>query len=266
MSENLMTPARLKQKRVLVTRPRERAEELYFLLEDEGAEVIALPLLELLPPADDRPLAAAAEQIHKYGWVVFASPSAAEALSDALRTAGTQGRIPELKVAVVGPRTAKAAKRLGFTVTLEPPLPTGEGLLLALRPFLSPGMEVLLPTAEEGRTELQDGLVELGVNVTRVVAYRSVLAPLDECVWTLLQGSPPDVVLFGSPRTVEVFLELGGPQAEAILTHARAVAIGPTTAASLREHGVKPATVAVEPTPAGLLEAAVRALEGPMRP
>ena len=39
---------RLAGMRVLVPRPRERAEQLCFLLEDEGAEVLAVPLLELL--------------------------------------------------------------------------------------------------------------------------------------------------------------------------------------------------------------------------
>ncbi|HZA52583.1 MAG TPA: uroporphyrinogen-III synthase, partial [Myxococcaceae bacterium] len=55
--------ARLQGVRVLVTRPRDRAGELCFLLEDEGAEVVSIPLLELLPPEDPRPLRAAAERI-----------------------------------------------------------------------------------------------------------------------------------------------------------------------------------------------------------
>ena len=53
--------SRLRGVRVLVPRPRERAQALCFLLEEEGAEVVALPLLELEPPTDPRPLQAAAE-------------------------------------------------------------------------------------------------------------------------------------------------------------------------------------------------------------
>ena len=53
---------RLEGIRVLVTRPRERSEELCFLLEDEGAQVLHVPLLELRPPEDPRPLVAAAEE------------------------------------------------------------------------------------------------------------------------------------------------------------------------------------------------------------
>ena len=55
--------ARLLGRRVVVTRPRARSEELCFLLEEEGAEVVALPMLELEPPTDARGLRAAAETL-----------------------------------------------------------------------------------------------------------------------------------------------------------------------------------------------------------
>src|SRR5262249_42353197 len=64
---------RLAGVRVLVPRPRERSEQICFLLEDEGADVLAVPLLELEPPTDPRPLRAAAELLRRFGWVAFAS-------------------------------------------------------------------------------------------------------------------------------------------------------------------------------------------------
>jgi uroporphyrinogen-III synthase len=70
---------RLEGCRVLVTRPRARAEELCFLLEDEGAEVVVLPLLELEPPSDTRALRAAAETLGRFTWVAFASAAGVEA-------------------------------------------------------------------------------------------------------------------------------------------------------------------------------------------
>ena len=84
-----LSAGRLQDVHALVTRPRERAEELCFLLEDEGARVTALPLLELAPPEDPRPLQAAAERLARFDWVAFASPSAVAALVDAARQGGT---------------------------------------------------------------------------------------------------------------------------------------------------------------------------------
>ncbi len=242
-----------------MTRPRERAEELCFLLEDEGAEVLSVPLLELRPPEDPRPLAAAAEAIQRYRWVVFASPSAVEALMEALREAGTADRLRRVKVAAVGPRTARAAEAYGVEVAAEPAEGTGQGLFDVIKDSLQTGDEVLLPAAEEGRRELEEALREAGVLVTRVTAYRSTPSPLPPEALEMLATSPPHVALFASPRTAEVFLEAAGRER---LGEARVVAIGPTTAAALERLGLPAATVAERPTPEGLVDAAVRAVRG----
>ena len=250
---------RLEGIRVLVTRPRERAEELCFLLEDEGAEVLHVPLLELRPPEDPRPLLAAAESIQRYKWVVFASPSAVESLMEALREAGTTQWLSGARLAVVGPRTARTVEGYGLKVAAEPPEGTGVALYEAMRPALEPEDEVLLPAAEEGRRELEDALREHGVRVTRVTAYRSVSAPLPPEALAMLDSSPPHVALFASPRTAETFLEAAGRER---LGAARLVAIGPTTAAALTQLGLPVAAVAGHPTPEALVEATIRAIRG----
>ncbi len=250
---------RLEGKRVLVTRPKERVEELCFLLEDEGAQVLSLPLLELHPPEDPRPLAAAAESIQRYRWVVFASPSAVEALMEALRLAGTLGRMEQVRVAAVGPRTARTAESHGLKVAAEPTEATGLGLYALLSPELHPEDEVLLPVAEEGRKELELALREQGVRVTRVTAYRTTPAVLPAEAQQGLLASPPDVILFASPRTAEAFLESAGRER---LGQARVVAIGPTTANALARLGIPVAAVAERPTSDGLVDAAIRAIRG----
>ncbi len=250
---------RLEGIRVLVTRPKERAEELCFLLEDEGAEVLSVPLMEFLPPEDPRPLAAAAEAIQRYRWVVFASPSGVEALMEAVREAGTADRLSGVRVAAVGPRTARTVESFGLKVAVEPGESTGHGLSHALREHLTAEDEVLLPAAEEGRRELETALWEMGVRVTRVTAYRTAPATLSPEVLATLEASPPDVVLFASPRTAEAFLEAAGRER---LGKARVVAIGPTTAGALGRMGVEVAAVAERPSPEGLVDAAIRAIHG----
>jgi len=250
---------RLEGIRVLVTRPRDRAEELCFLLEDEGAHVLHVPLLELVPPEDARPLLAAVESIQRYAWVVFASPSAVEALMDALREAGTTEMLSSVRLAVVGPRTARAVESHGLKVAAEAPAGTAESLAEVLRPALRPGDEVLLPAAEEGRRELEEALREQGALVTRVTAYRSRSTPLPDEARELLEAAPPDVALFASPRTAESFLEEAGRER---LGTARLVAIGPTTAAALTHLGLEVAAVADRPTPEALVEATIRAIRG----
>jgi uroporphyrinogen-III synthase len=257
-----MSESRLRGVRVLVTRPRERAGELCFLLEDEGAEVVALPLLDLLPPEDPRPLRSAAEHVQRYHWIALASPSAVQALAEAVREAGTWEHLRRARLATVGPRTAAVAREYGLSVAIEATMATGASLGEALKGAVHPDEELLLPVAEDGRRELFDGLSSAGIRVTRVVAYRSVRAEVDGAALEALFASPPGVALFGSPRTIEAFLELTGERGRALLEHIRRVAIGPTTASALERLGLPAAAVAVRPTSEGLLEAAIAALRG----
>jgi uroporphyrinogen-III synthase len=264
--------ARLEGLRVVVTRPRVRSEELCFLLEEEGAEVLALPMLELEPPTDARGLRAAAETLSRFAWVAFASAAGVEALCEAARTAGTTAALKRLKVAVVGAATARAGRAAGLQVTLEARGGTGLALGAELAPRLRPGEEVLLPSAEEGRLELEAALLDAdaagaapgsgppaSATVTRVAAYRSAPLGVAEGVWADLRTRPPAAVLFASPRTAEAFLEAGG---RPVLGLSRAVAIGPTTATALAALGFPAAGVADRPEAAGFVEAAVRAIRG----
>ena len=253
---------RLTGARVLVTRPRERARELCFLLEDEGATVLAVPLLELSAPDDPRPFRAAAEQLQRFAWVVLASPSAAEALVDAAREAGTGEALRGRKVAAIGPATAKAAVDCGLVVASVAPSANGPGLSEALRGLLSPGDEVLLPAAQEGRREVAEALEAFGARVTRVAAYKSRGTALDDAARAELLAFAPSVVVFGSPRTAEAFLDATGEPGRVLLTAARLVAIGPTTASALVGLGLPPPVVAQQPTSACLVDAVAAAVQG----
>lgn len=248
--------------RVLVTRPRERAQELCFLLEDEGAEVISLPLLELLPADDERPLRFAAEQIHQYAWIAFASPSAVRALVGAARQAGTLDRLAKVKLAVVGPGTGSEVEAHGLAVAKTATVNTGAGLAQALVGLVEADEQVLLPAAQEGRPELEDGLRTAGIRVARVAAYRSEQRRVDPAALEALASNPPGALLFGSPRSAEALFDLLGSIDTSRLKRSKFVAIGPTTAAALKRLGVAVAAVAERPTSEALVDAAVRALGG----
>jgi uroporphyrinogen-III synthase len=164
------------------------------------------------------------------------------------------------KIAVVGPGTASAAQAFAMNVALEASLTTGSGLLDALRGVLSLEDEVLLPAAQEGRPELHQGLRELGIRVTRISAYRSSWTALPPEVRDSLVSNPPQVVLFGSPRTAEALSQALGDEAAQFWSTAKAVAIGPTTAAALRAARIHVSAVAEQPTSAALVDAAIRAV------
>ena len=257
-----MSAQRLKDVRVLVTRPKERAHELCFLLEDEGATVLALPLLEFLPPDDPRPFRAAAEQLGRFTWVAFASPTGVQALCEAAREAGSRESLYRLKVAAVGPRTAYAAREHGLHVSVEAEATssTGTRLVELLREVLTSDDHVLLPGAQEGRREMREGLTEAGIPFTWVAAYKSVAPQLTEDARAVLAQPPPDAVVLASPRACEALWELPEGRGQALAKAAKLVAIGPTTSAALERLDLVPASVAAVPTAEGLVDAVVHAV------
>lgn len=256
-----MSAGRLQDVHALVARPRERAEELCFLLEDEGARVTALPLLELVAPEDPRPLQAAAERLSRFDWVAFASPSGVAALVDAARRAGTFDQLRRARLAAVGPRTARALKAHGLSVEHQAEVGGGAALAQVMRPSLHAGDRVLLPAAADGRPELREALEALGAEPTQVCAYRALKAELDPEVVAALERDLPAVAFFGSPRTAEALWDALGPdRARALLARAASIAIGPTTRAALEELGAPRAATAERPTPESMVDAAAAAL------
>ena len=83
-------------RRIAVTRPRDQAEELVEGLRDQGALVVAHPLIAIVPPPDPGPLEAAVSEIERYDWVVFTSVNGVSALRRLVtrprRVEGRRGR------------------------------------------------------------------------------------------------------------------------------------------------------------------------------
>src|SRR3954447_6317446 len=65
--------------RIVITRSEHQSDNLAAAFAAAGAWVELLPLLEVVPPADPRPLERAATELALYDWLVFTSANAVEA-------------------------------------------------------------------------------------------------------------------------------------------------------------------------------------------
>jgi len=252
-----LSPSPLAGLRVIVTRAAHQGEGLSRAFEEAGAAVELLPLLEVVPPADPRPLERAASELALYDWLVLTSANAVEAF---LPLAG--GTLPErLRVAAVGAATAAALA----TYEVEPHWTGGsdaEELLAALAPHVTRRRRVLLPQAADARPTLVEGLNQAGAEAVAVVAYDKRLpseAPARAA--ELFGDSPLGWVTFTSPRIVRHFALLFGEDWESRRPELRAVSIGRVTSAELARHGVEPAAVAARPGDAEMVAAVVATLE-----
>jgi uroporphyrinogen-III synthase len=241
--------------RVLLTRQPGQAGALREGLLELGADVIEVPLIEIVPPADGAPLDDALKRLHRFQWTAFTSANAVQAVADRLHALGLAWPAA-CRVASVGPSTTAAlAERLPRTpVTLEPETDhRAEGLLRAFEPHPVQGLHVLLPASERARDVLPRGLRERGADVTVVAAYGNVApADLPARLAAALDGHV-DLVTFASPSAVQGFVAAAPPP-----PWPAAAVIGPVTEEAARSAGFAVAAVAAPSSAAGLL-AAVRA-------
>jgi uroporphyrinogen-III synthase len=249
--------APLRGLRVVITRAEHQAGELAEAFAAAGAAVELLPLLEVIPPADPRPLERAASELALYDWLVFTSSNAVEAFLPL-----TGGSVPgRLRIAVVGPATAEALRAWEIEPYLIAGRADAEGLLAELAPFVDRSRRVLLPQAADARPTLAEGLARAGAEAVAIVAYdKGLPANALRRAEELFSTTPIGWVTFTSPRIVRHFIELFGNDWGRRRPELKAVSIGPVTTAELRRQGVEPAAEAGAPSNEGMVEAVVRAV------
>lgn len=248
--EAAATDRPLAGRRIIVTRPGPQAGSLAARLERAGAEVTALPTIQVEPPEDWGPLDLAIRGLDAYDWVLFTSVNGVAGFQERLQVSGRPPGCPaRARVGAIGPATADAVRGIGWEVEVMPAEYRAEGLLLALGARVGPGTRVLLVRAAEARDVLPRGLRAGGAEVTVAPAYRTVrLAGAGERLRDLLT-SGVDAVTFTSPSTVHGFVALlPDRDRPALLAGVVLAAIGPVTEAALADHGLRAAVVAREYT------------------
>jgi uroporphyrinogen-III synthase len=251
----------LEGRKVVVTRTRTQASGLADRLSGLGAEVVELPVIAVVDPADGgEALGQAADRLASggYAWVVCTSANAVTRLASRL---GERVVPSTTRWAAVGTGTARVLAQAGLPVDLVPDVSTADGLAVS---FPAPGPltrdggagRVLFPRAETVRGTLVTGIGAKGWVVDEVVAYRTVAGePTDA---QLAAASRADAVAFTSSSTVERSIELLGlGRLPAIV-----VTIGPVTSATARAVGLTVAAEARPHTIEGLVEAVVSVLGG----
>jgi uroporphyrinogen III methyltransferase/synthase len=253
-------------RRIVVTRPSERAGSLADLLEEQGAEVIVFPTIALVPPADPGALERAVATAGSYDWIVFTSARGVQAFFARFAAQRLDVRaLAAVRLAAIGPETAAELERRLLRPAVVPAEYRAEGLLDALGAGDVRGRRILLPRAAGARVVLPAELRARGATVDEVEAYRAVPPP-DADVTPLraaLAAGEIDALTFTSSSTVTNFAAMLGAEALAALVHGTrpAVAcIGPVTADSARALGLRVDVVPAAYTGAALAAALCRHL------
>ncbi len=245
--------------RILVPRTKEQSATLSDQLSSYGAVPAEVPTISVEPPRTPQQMQRAIRGLvnGRYTWVAFTSANAVKAVREKIEELGLDARaFAGIKVAVVGEQTARALGAFGVKPDL---MPSGEqsaaGLLSDWPPYdrlMDPIDRVLLPRADIATETLVAGLIELGWQVDDVTAYRTVrAAPPPAHTREAIKTGGFDAVLFTSSSTVRNLIGIAGkPHATTVIA-----CIGPQTATTAREHGLRVDVMAAEPSTSALVQA-----------
>lgn len=245
--------------KVLVPRTKEQAASLSDQLRSYGAVPHEVPTIAVEPPRTPQQMERAVKGLvtGRYEWIAFTSVNAVKAVREKFEEYGLDARaFAGIKVAAVGEQTAASLIDFGVKPDL---VPSGEqsaaGLLEDWPPYdpvFDPIDRVFLPRADIATETLVAGLIELGWEVDDVTAYRTVRAsPPPAETREAIKGGGFDAVLFTSSSTVRNLVGIAGkPHNVTVIA-----CIGPATAKTAEEHGLRVDVLAPEPSVHKLAEA-----------
>lgn len=262
----------LRAKTVLITRPREHADEMTAQLEALGATVVHCPTIEVLPPSDWAQLDESIRRLEEYDWLVFTSTNGVHFFFSRLNEIRSDGLevLDGRTICAIGPVTARALEQAGAPARVTASDSRGEGALLAIIDRAGgqhnvKGIRFLIPRARVAREILPEGLRKLGALVDAVEAYQTVKPVLGrENILRLFDEHSIDVITFTSSSTVSNFAALVGlTDLSGFLANIVVACIGPVTAETAASYGLKNIIQPEQYSSEALVESIVRSIGRP---
>ncbi len=245
--------------RVLIPRTQDNSGSLMNVLRGHGAVPLEVPTISVEPPRTPQQIDRAVHGLvsGRYEWIGFTSVNAVRAIREKLEEYGLDARsFAGLKVAAVGAPTVAALIDFGVRPDLVPADDSNTAALLEEWPpydsLMDPINRVFLPRADIATDTLVAGLTELGWEVEDITAFRTVrAAPPAAEIREAIKTGGFDAVLFTSSSTVRNLVGIAGKP-----HHTTVVAcIGPQTAKTAEEHGLRVDVLAEVSTPSALVDA-----------
>ena len=230
----------LNGKRIIITRPEGRGDELALKLRDLGAEVILLPTIKtsiLHGSLDDVKLSG-------YDWIGFTSVTGVNALFELLSETGRDIReIGNAKISAIGSATKDALNLHGLKVDYMPEIFDGFHMAEGLSKF---GGKILMFRSENGTPEINSVFMKYGIEAENICIYRTDYVKLYKV------PELADIIIFTSSSTVKGFCA----NTEA-LREATALCIGKQTAEEAMKSGFTRIKVAEQAVMKALFEACI---------
>ncbi len=231
----------LKDKNIVITRPREQSTELARQIAASGGKPIHFPTIKITATTNMQPCDDAIKHIDHFDWIIFTSANGVRYFMNRVKEIGA-GK-PSNNIAVIGSRTLAKLKKYHLGAELVPDDFSARGLLKAFAGHELKNQNILIPTSNLAGDELSGGLKKQGANVCVIAVYRT--EPNDEIdkagMIQMIKNGAIDCFIFFSPSAFRFFANILGPEivAEISAQKTTIAAIGPVTAKTIEDIGLQ---------------------------
>jgi len=222
-----------------------------------GGHPVLMPTIAIAPVADWTLVDQSIRGLPTTDWLVFTSSNGVDQYLSRIQSLGLDARqLGNVRIATIGPSTAKALASYCLKSDLTPPEYRAESLAESLIPHVA-GRRVIWPRADRGREILATSLADAGADLEQVVVYhnRDVSDWPAEALQLLERGELSWIGL-SSPSIARGVQRLMKPEIRDQLGQALHLAsISPVTTAAAEEVGLPISAEATEYTWDGILTA-----------
>ncbi len=191
------------------------SDRLATILENEGINVVNMPVIELIPKTESWPEHFIDDDVSRSDWpyLVLTSPFAAKC---AIEVSKINPDINRIQWLAIGEGTARACFLRGVTVSICAKARDSSELIDYIDTNIDRKIRLMIPRSSVAKTNLVDGLEELGFNVESWIGYenRSKSVPQTDI-------NPDDVLLLSSPSSARSWVENALPIPKSILCMGR---------------------------------------------
>jgi hydroxymethylbilane synthase len=246
----------LKDKVIISTRPLEHGDSLPELLQEQGARLISLPMIETVPSKLDDHLKKVFSDLDSFDWIFFTSKNGVVNFFKHLIDLKGNTELPKhLKIAVIGYKTGMELDYYGYSPAFISDGNTSKELLDQFYKEIRPeNLKILLALGNLADDTLLDCL-SLKNKVHRINVYEiNKPEKVGPEIIELIKKELYDLIVFTSPSTFYHFCSLCDMDQIGKL---RMASIGATTTKAINDAGFEPVVTAKKSSAEGLRDAIV---------